>query len=88
MSFIITWILLGLVAGYFGSKVINCQGQEVNIDIYLGVAGALSGGYLFQSFARSGITEFSFWSIFVAVISAIVLLIAYHAIRRVGWSRS
>lgn len=86
MSFIITWILLGLVAGYFGSKVINQQSQGVVVDTYLGVAGALAGGYLFQVYSQSGITRFNSWSIFGAVAGAILLLIAYHAVRRVGWS--
>jgi len=40
---IIAWIVLGLIAGFIGSKLINKQGEGFFLDIVLGIVGALSG---------------------------------------------
>ncbi len=77
---IITWIVLGLVAGFIGSKIVNKSGEGVVLDIVLGIVGAVVGGFLFNAFGSSGVTGFNLWSIFVAVIGAIVVLVAYHAV--------
>ena len=82
MSFF-TWILLGLVAGFLGSKIINRRGEGVIIDVFLGIAGAVAGGYVFQLFGQSGVTGFNVWSVLVATTGSVLLLIAYHTIRRV-----
>lgn len=86
MSFV-TWILLGLIAGFLGSKIINRHGEGVIVDIILGIAGALTGGYLFRAFGQSGVTGLNLWSLLVATTGAVVLLVAYHTIRRLGSSR-
>jgi uncharacterized membrane protein YeaQ/YmgE (transglycosylase-associated protein family) len=41
---IISWIVLGLIAGFVGSKIVNTQGQGFWLDIALGIVGALAGG--------------------------------------------
>lgn len=85
MSFF-AWIVLGLIAGFLGSKIINRRGQGVIVDILLGITGALAGGYLFRLFGQSGITGFNIWSVFVATAGAILVLVSYHAVRGVAWS--
>lgn len=82
MSFI-AWIILGLIAGFVGSKLVNHQGEGVFLDIILGVVGAIVGGWLFTKFGAQGVTGLNLYSIFVAIIGAVVFLVAYHAIRRV-----
>lgn len=77
---LIAWIILGLVAGFIASKLINHQGQGVVMDILLGVVGAVIGGWLFTSFGAAGVTGFNLYSLLVAIIGAAVLLVAYHAI--------
>jgi uncharacterized membrane protein YeaQ/YmgE (transglycosylase-associated protein family) len=52
----------------------------VLLDIILGIAGALVGGYLFNVFGAVGVTGFNIWSMLVAVIGAMVILVVYHAI--------
>ena len=47
---ILAWIVLGLIAGFIGSKLVNKTGEGVILDIVLGVVGALVGGYLFSIF--------------------------------------
>jgi uncharacterized membrane protein YeaQ/YmgE (transglycosylase-associated protein family) len=81
MSFL-AWIVLGLLAGFIGSKIVNKQGEGIFLDIVLGIVGAVVGGWLFNTFGASGVTGLNLYSLFVAVIGAVVLLIAYHAVRR------
>jgi uncharacterized membrane protein YeaQ/YmgE (transglycosylase-associated protein family) len=81
MSFI-AWIVLGLIAGFIASKVVNKSGEGVLLDIVLGVIGAVVGGYLFQTFGMAGVSGVNLYSILVAVVGAIVVLVIYHAIRR------
>jgi uncharacterized membrane protein YeaQ/YmgE (transglycosylase-associated protein family) len=45
---IISWIILGLIAGFIGSKIVDRQGQGFWLDIALGIVGALAGGFLFD----------------------------------------
>ncbi len=77
---IIGWIILGLIAGFIASKIVNKAGEGVVLDIVLGVVGAIIGGYIFNAVGHVGITGFNVWSLFVAVIGAVILLVAYHAI--------
>jgi len=81
MSFL-AWIVLGLLAGFIASKIVNKQGEGVILDIVLGIVGALAGGWLFNTFGATGVTGLNLYSLLVAVIGAVVLLVAYHAIRR------
>jgi uncharacterized membrane protein YeaQ/YmgE (transglycosylase-associated protein family) len=78
---ILAWILLGLIAGFIGSKLVNKTGEGVILDIVLGVVGALVGGYLFSIFGAHGVTGLNLYSLFVAVIGAVVVLLIYHAVR-------
>jgi uncharacterized membrane protein YeaQ/YmgE (transglycosylase-associated protein family) len=75
---IIGWLLLGLVAGFIGSKIVNKQGQGMLMDIVLGIVGAIVGGLLFSLFGATGITGFNLYSLIVAVIGSIVVLWLYH----------
>lgn len=83
MSFI-AWIILGLIAGFIGSKLVNRQGEGIFLDILLGVVGAIAGGWLFNTFGASGVTGLNLYSLLVAVVGAVVVLLIYHAIRRVA----
>src|SRR5271167_2447810 len=85
MSFL-AWIVLGLIAGFIGSKLVNRRGEGILLDILLGVVGALAGGWLFHIFGASGVNGLNLYSLFVAVIGSVVLLVLYHAVRgRRAW---
>jgi uncharacterized membrane protein YeaQ/YmgE (transglycosylase-associated protein family) len=77
---IIGWIVLGLIAGFVASKIVNKSGEGVLLDIVLGIVGAVVGGFLFAQFGAEGVTGFNLYSMFVAVIGAIVVLLIYHAV--------
>lgn len=82
MSFL-TWIVLGLVAGFIGSKIVNKAGEGLFLDIVLGIVGAVIGGWLFSAFGATGATGLNLYSLVVAVIGAVLFLFVYHKIRRV-----
>jgi len=77
MSFI-AWIILGLIAGFIASKIVNKTGEGFFIDIVLGIVGAIVGGFLFSAVGFGGVTGLNLYSMFVAVIGAIVVLVVYH----------
>ncbi len=79
---IIAWIVLGLIAGFIGSKLVNKTGEGFFLDIALGIVGAVIGGWLFHLFGMHGVTGLNVYSLIVAVIGAVVFLVVYHAIRR------
>jgi uncharacterized membrane protein YeaQ/YmgE (transglycosylase-associated protein family) len=81
MSFIV-WIVLGLIAGFIASKLVNKSGEGMLLDIILGIVGAVVGGWLFNAFGMSGVTGFNVYSVLVAVIGAVVFLIVYHALTK------
>ena len=81
MSFL-AWIVLGLIAGFIGSKIVNKTGEGFFLDIILGIVGAIVGGWLFSLIGGHGVTGVNIYSLFVAVIGAIVVLVLYHALFR------
>src|ERR1700687_3462666 len=78
---ILAWIVLGLIAGFIGSKLVNKTGEGVFLDIVLGIVGAVVGGWLFTMFGAHGVTGVNLYSLFVAVIGAVLVLVLYHAVR-------
>lgn len=79
---LLVWILLGLVAGFIASHIVNHRGEGVVLDVLLGAMGAIVGGWLFNAFGHTGVTGLNLHSILVATAGAIVFLVVYHAIRR------
>ena len=76
----ISWIVLGAIAGWIGSLIVNRTGEGLFRDIILGIVGGIVGGWIFQSVGSSGVTGFNVWSLVVAVIGSVIVLMVYHAI--------
>jgi uncharacterized membrane protein YeaQ/YmgE (transglycosylase-associated protein family) len=76
------WILLGLLAGFIGSHLVNHRGEGMVLDILLGVVGAIVGGWLAHVFGLAGIARLNLYSLLVATAGAVVFLLLYHTIRR------
>ena len=81
MSFL-GWIVLGGVAGWIGSMLINKTGEGLFRDIILGIVGGIVGGWIFTAVGSAGVTGFNLWSLFVAIVGAVVVLALYHAVVR------
>lgn len=79
MSFL-AWIILGLIAGFIGSKLVNKSGSGLIMDLILGVVGAFVGGWVFSFFGHSGVNGLNLYSLVVAVVGAVLVLVIYHAI--------
>lgn len=79
---IISWIVLGAIAGWIGSLIVNKTGEGLFRDILLGIVGGIVGGWIFSAAGSTGVTGFNLWSLFVAVMGAVVVLVLYHAIAR------
>jgi len=79
---VLSWIILGLIAGFIGSKIVDRRGQGFWLDIGLGIVGAIVGGYLFSLFGEEGVTGVNLYSMLVAVAGAIVVLLIYNAVTR------
>ena len=77
---ILAWIVLGLISGFVASKIVNRQGAGCLLDIVLGIVGAFVGGIIFTGIGGQGVTGFNLWSMFVAIVGAVVVLVIYHAI--------
>jgi uncharacterized membrane protein YeaQ/YmgE (transglycosylase-associated protein family) len=80
---LLAWIVLGLIAGFIGSKIVNKKGEGLILDIFLGIIGAIVGGWVFSKFGASGVTGVNLYSLLVAIVGAVVVLLVYHLIRRV-----
>jgi uncharacterized membrane protein YeaQ/YmgE (transglycosylase-associated protein family) len=77
---IIAWLVLGLISGFIASKLVNKSGEGMVLDIVLGIIGAFVGGWLFNTFGQAGVTGLNLYSMLVAVVGAVVVLVLYHAI--------
>jgi uncharacterized membrane protein YeaQ/YmgE (transglycosylase-associated protein family) len=77
---VLAWIVLGLIAGFVASKLVNRTGGNLLLDLVLGVVGAFVGGFLFTRFGAAGVTGLNIYSILVAIVGAVVVLFIYHAI--------
>jgi len=79
---IIAWLILGLIAGFIASRIVNKTGEGLWLDIVLGVVGAELGGWLFSLFGMSRVTGLNLYSLLVAVVGAVILLFVYHQLIR------
>jgi uncharacterized membrane protein YeaQ/YmgE (transglycosylase-associated protein family) len=79
---ILSWIVLGGIAGWIASLLVNKAGEGMFRDILLGIVGAVIGGWIFAAMGWAGVTGFNLWSLFVAVLGAIAVLIVYHTLVR------
>ncbi len=77
---IIAWVILGLIAGFIGSKLVNKTGEGLILDIVLGIVGAVVGGFVFSAFGAAGVTGLNIYSLIVAIVGAVIVLFVYHAI--------
>jgi len=81
MSFL-AWVVLGLLAGFIGSKLVNRRGEGIGFDILLGIVGAVAGGVLFNALGARGVSGLNLYSLFVAVVGSVLFLVIYHAMFR------
>jgi uncharacterized membrane protein YeaQ/YmgE (transglycosylase-associated protein family) len=79
---LIAWIILGLVAGFIASKIVNRHGEGILLDIVVGIVGAVIGGWIMAALGGEGVNGFNLYSMLVAIGGSVVLLVVVHAVRR------
>jgi uncharacterized membrane protein YeaQ/YmgE (transglycosylase-associated protein family) len=79
---ILAWVILGIVAGFIASKIVNRTGEGLIRDLALGIIGAILGGWIMERFGEAGVSGLNLYSLVVAVLGAIVVLVVFHTIRR------
>jgi uncharacterized membrane protein YeaQ/YmgE (transglycosylase-associated protein family) len=80
---ILSWIVVGLIAGVLGKLIM--PGDDPGgfiVTILLGIVGAFVGGFVVSLFGGLGVTGFNIWSILVATLGAVILLAAYRLVAR------
>jgi uncharacterized membrane protein YeaQ/YmgE (transglycosylase-associated protein family) len=83
---VLEWVVLGLVAGFIASKIVNKTGSGLLMDVVLGVLGALVGGFIVRRipampdmFKTGG---FNIPTLIVATLGAILLMLVFHFLFR------
>lgn len=72
---IVLWIVFGAIAGWVASLIMKTDyKQGALMDIFLGVGGAVVGGFLMGMVGQSGVTGFNLYSLLVAILGAAVLI--------------
>jgi uncharacterized membrane protein YeaQ/YmgE (transglycosylase-associated protein family) len=77
---VIAWIVIGGIAGWIGSLLVNKTGEGVLLDIVLGIVGGVIGGWIFALLGSTGVTGFNLWCLFVAVVGAVLVLMVKRAL--------
>jgi uncharacterized membrane protein YeaQ/YmgE (transglycosylase-associated protein family) len=86
---ILTWIIVGLVAGVLASLIVGGTGYGIIGSIVVGIVGAFIGGWIFREAGWRAPFDGLAGTIFVAFIGAAILLAFLHAIRGFrGWGPS
>ena len=84
---LLAWIVVGLIAGWLASQVVASRYGIIG-DTVIGMVGALVGGFLFEQFGSTGTTGFNIWSVLVAFVGAVVLLVLIRAVSGQRTSRA
>jgi uncharacterized membrane protein YeaQ/YmgE (transglycosylase-associated protein family) len=77
---VIAWLILGLLAGFIASQIVNQRGSGILLDMVLGIIGAMVGGWLFSLFGAREVTGLDLYSLIVATVGAVLVLLLYHAL--------
>jgi len=80
---ILVWIILGIVAGFIASRIVNKRGEGLFMNLLLGIVGGIVGGWIMEHFFhRAGVHGLDLYSLAVAVGGSVLVLIVFHALRR------
>ena len=83
LTSIIVWVIVGGLAGWIASKVVGKDSQMgFFANVVVGILGAIIGGFVVNLFGLSGVTGFNLWSILVAILGAVILLLILNKIRK------
>ena len=80
---ILSWIVVGLIAGFLAGVVVKGGGYGLIGDIIVGVVGGLLGGWIATTFLNiGGLSGINLGSILIAFLGAVILLLVLRLIKR------
>lgn len=80
---IISWIILGALAGWLASRTMNTnQSMGAMANIIVGIVGALIGGFVMNFFNKAGVDGFNIYSLLVAFLGSVILLALLKAVSK------
>jgi len=80
---IILWIIFGGLVGWIASLIMKTNSQQgILLNIVVGIIGAIVGGWIMNFFGESGVTNFSLYSFFVALLGSVILIAIVKAVRK------
>lgn len=71
---LLAWIVLGGLAGWIATALLG-ERRSCLMNVILGVLGAILGGLIFSVMGEVPVTGLNLWSLCVAVVGSLVLLI-------------
>jgi uncharacterized membrane protein YeaQ/YmgE (transglycosylase-associated protein family) len=77
---VISWIILGLIAGWLVGLFVNKPTSGLFQNLALGVVGAVVGGFIARALFGTGVTGINIWSIIVSVLGAVVVVWIYNTV--------
>ena len=78
---LVGWVVVGLVAGFIVSKVINLHGDDPKLGIGVSAGGAVVGGFLYSLVSGDLVSAWNFWSIVFAALGAGAGAAIWHGVR-------
>jgi len=82
---LIIWLVIGGVIGWLASIAMKTDGQQgIVLNVVVGIVGAFVGGLIGSALGFGGVTEFDIRSFAIAILGAIVVLLAWRAVRGAG----
>jgi len=80
---ILLWVILGALSGWVASLIMKTDAQQGFLgDAVVGIIGAFIGGFVMNLFGNSGVNGLNLYSILVAVLGAIALIVITRSVRR------
>ena len=83
---LISWIILGLIAGFIGHKIVGESGQGFLMNTGLGILGAVVGGELMTALGKHDVTGLNLYSMGVAVAGSVLVLVVVNLLRNMKGS--
>lgn len=78
---IISWIVVGGLAGLLAQFLLGEGRAGCLMSVLLGIVGAFVGGFVMSLLGYGGVSGVDIWSIVVATVGAIIVLLIARALR-------
>ena len=83
MFALIWWVIVGLIAGWATGKIMGGTGRGFLMDIIIGIAGAVVGGWIMRAVGFAG-RGGMIYTILVAIGGAVLLTFLYRLVTGSG----